>query len=75
MEAIKEESGMQISLKAARVNANLTQKQAANGIGVDVSTISSWESGKTSPKAVSLEALCHLYGVTVDSIFLSDKSS
>lgn len=66
---------MQISLKAARVNANLTQKQAAQGIGVDASTIVSWESGKTSPKAVFLEALCRLYGVTVDNIFLCEKSS
>ena len=66
---------MQISLKAARVNANLTQKQAAQGIGVDVSTIVSWENSKTSPKATYLDALCRLYGITVDNIFLVEKSS
>lgn len=66
---------MQISLRAARVNAQFTQKQAAKGIGVDVSTISSWESGHTSPKAFHLEALSRLYQVPLDCIFLSEKSS
>ena len=66
---------MQISLKAARVNAGLTQKEAAQEIGVDVSTILSWEKGKTSPKATHLEALCKLYHMPVDHIFLSEKSS
>ena len=67
---------MQISLKAARVNAELTQKEAANRIGVDVSTIISWENGKTSPKAVQLQYICEVYGVySVDSLFLRLKSS
>lgn len=66
---------MQISLKAARVNAGLTQKEAAQEIGVDVSTIFSWENGKTSPKATHLEALCKLYHMPVDHIFLHEKSS
>lgn len=66
---------MQISLKAARINAKMTQKEASEGIKVDVSTISNWESGKTSPKAYQLEALCRLYGVTIDQIFLSAESS
>ena len=36
-------------------------------------TISSWETGKTEPKASELEALCELYGVTMDDIFLPQK--
>ena len=66
---------MQISLKAARVNAELKQKQVAERIAVDVSTVVSWENGKTSPKAIQLEQLCSLYGISVDSIFLRQKSS
>ncbi len=66
---------MQVTLKAARVNANLTQKQAGERIGVDTSTIWSWENGKTSPKAFQLEALCRVYGVSIDNIFLNRKSS
>lgn len=66
---------MQISLKAARVNANMTQKQAAKEIGVDVTTIISWETGKTSPKATQLGALCQIYKTPIDCVFLRGKSS
>ena len=62
---------MQISLKAARVNAEMTQREAADRMGVDVSTIISWENGKTSPKAIQLQQLCDVYGVeSVDFLFL-----
>lgn len=66
---------MQISLKAARVNAGMTQKIAASRIGVDQSTLINWESGKTAPKAPQLLALCRLYEISVDEIFLFEKSS
>lgn len=67
---------MQISLKAARVNAELTQKEASERMGIDVSTIVSWESGRTSPKATQLQKLCDIYGLEgVDSLFLRQKSS
>ena len=33
---------MQISLKAARVNAEMSQREAAERIGVDVSTVLKW---------------------------------
>ncbi len=67
---------MQISLKAARVNAEMSQREAAERIGVDVSTVLKWEKGKTSPKAVQLQKLCEVYGVdSVDSLFLQQKSS
>ena len=67
---------MQISLKAARVNAELTQKEAAKRLGVDVSTVVSWETGKTSPKVAQIQRLCEIYGVdSVDSLFLHRKSS
>lgn len=66
---------MQISLKAARVNANYTQKEAAKLINVDVSTIVSWENGKTSPRATQLNELCRIYGVPADYIFLRSKPS
>lgn len=67
---------MQISLKAARVNAEMSQREAAERIGVDVSTVLKWEKGKTSPKAVQLQKLCEVYGVdSVDSLFLRQKSS
>lgn len=71
----KEVLKLQISLKAARVNADYTQKEAAKLINVDVSTIVNWENGKTSPRATQLNELCRIYGVPVDYIFLRSKSS
>lgn len=59
---------MQITLKAARVNANFTQAQVTNITGYARSTLTSWESGKTVPRADVLEALCELYKIPVDSI-------
>lgn len=60
----------QISLRAARVNAELTQEAAARGIGVDKATIVSWEKGKTSPRVEHLQALCNLYQISINNIFL-----
>lgn len=57
-----------ISLKAARVNANLTQEAAASFIDVKKETISRWEKGKGEPKISQAIALCSLYGVPLDNV-------
>lgn len=57
-----------ISLKAARVNANLRQTDVALELNVAVSTVRNWESGKTFPKQPVIEKLCGLYGVSYDNI-------
>lgn len=57
-----------ISLKAARVNANLRQTDVASKLNVAVSTVRNWESGKTFPKQPVIEKLCGLYGVSYDNI-------
>ena len=36
---------MKITLKSARVNANLTQLEAAKRLGVTRETLSNWETG------------------------------
>lgn len=64
----------QITLEAARVNKGLSQKQAAEQLGVDPSTLSKWERGISMPKANQIDALCNLYGVSYDMlIFLPHK--
>lgn len=63
----------QISLKAARVNAELTQLEAAKRLGVCKSTIMNWESGKSSPTADNLKALCEVYQMPYDCIFLPER--
>lgn len=56
------------SLKAARVNAKLSQKEAAKRLGVSNATLCSWEKGKTYPGQPMIEKVCELYGLTYDMI-------
>lgn len=60
-----------ITLKAARVNAGLSQQDLANVIGVHVSTIVNWENAKTSPKMTDFEKLCDCLKVDRDSLIIS----
>lgn len=57
-----------MTLKAARVNANMTQMQVAEQLNVSKKTVCSWENGKTTPKLDKIEPICKLYGVTYDDI-------
>ena len=57
-----------ISLKAARVNAGLTQEQAAKAIGKTKQTIVNWETGKTDIKYSDLIRLSELYEMPVEYI-------
>lgn len=57
-----------ITLKAARVNAGLTQKQVEEQLGYARSTLTKWESGKCSPSAKKMKALCELYGISLGDI-------
>lgn len=57
-----------ITLKAARVNANLTQTEAAKRIGVTRDTISNWETGKSSPNVRIFKVIEKVYGVPYDSL-------
>ena len=41
-------------LQGARANANLTQEQVAEALGVSRQTISNWENEKTYPDIVSV---------------------
>lgn len=59
-----------ITLKAARVNANLLQTEVAEKLGVTVKTIGNWERGENDIPAKAFLALCELYGVSVDAIIL-----
>lgn len=61
---------MKISLKAARVNANMTQVQVGEAIGMSKDTVKSIESGKRGIDVMEFDKLCELYGCTRDDIFL-----
>ena len=62
---------VQMSLKAARVNAGFTQSDVATKLDVSVSTIKNWEKGNTFPKQPHIVKLCELYKVSYDNIFFA----
>lgn len=64
---------MPLSLKAARVNCNLTQEEAAKMIGVTPKMLSDWENAKSFPSVKRLPAILKTYNVGYDDIiFLPD---
>lgn len=64
-----------ITLKAARVNAGLSQKEVAEKLEVAQSTLRNWENGSTCPKLPQFMMLCRLYDVSCDNIFFEQKIS
>lgn len=59
---------MAITLKAARINAGLLQKEVAEALDVSTPTIASYEVYKTSPDITMARKIAKLYGLTVDDI-------
>ena len=57
-----------ITLKAARVNVGLTQKQAADLLGISNKTLCSWEKGSAFPTPKHIDPICQLYGVSYDML-------
>ena len=64
---------MKVSIKALRINAELSQQEASDEIGVTVRTLQNWENNITAPTAPQLVTLCRVYGCTLDDIFLPNK--
>lgn len=61
---------LKISLKAARVNANMTQAYVAKKLKKNKQTIVNWENGKTVIDVANFAALCNLYKVDKEYILL-----
>ena len=64
---------MQISLKAARVNAELTQEEAAKLIGITKQTIVNWELGVTEIKFRDLVTLSKLYNIPLEMLKIPER--
>lgn len=64
------EKTVRISLPAVRVNANMNQKEWADALQVDLSTVSNWERGRTEPSASQLRIMSELSGIPMDNIFV-----
>lgn len=59
---------MKVTLKAARTNVGLTQREAADKIGVTVDTMSNWERAKSFPNALQIRRIEEVYGVPYDNL-------
>ena len=59
---------MKFTLKAARVNAGLTQDEVARSIKKSKNTVVSYEKGRSVPDIETGKALAKLYGMSVDDI-------
>lgn len=59
---------MAISLAAARVNANLTQSQVCETLNMSKTTLSNYETYKTSPDMDRAKQLATLYGCELSDI-------
>ena len=70
-----DEKMLQISLEAARVNAGLTQDDAAKSLGVTKQTIINWEKKRSEPSISQARQIESLYGIPLDNIFLPCKSN
>ena len=54
---------MTLTYAAARTNKGLSQKRAAEKIGVSVATIQKWEHGKSYPSSKRIPIIELVYGV------------
>ncbi|MBR1702597.1 MAG: helix-turn-helix transcriptional regulator [Lachnospiraceae bacterium] len=61
-------------IKSARLEAELTQEQAAEALGVSRQTISNWENEKTYPDIVSVVKMSDLYHISLDHLLKEEEA-
>lgn len=59
-----------MTIKAARVNMNMTQDELAEKMGVSRSTVIAWESGQREMRTAYLKLFCSITDLTEDDILL-----
>lgn len=66
---------VKFTLAAARVNAGLSQKEAAEALGISNKTLCSWEKYQTFPGVDMIPKICDLYGIPYDQINFAQQSA
>lgn len=64
---------MRVTIKAARVNKDMTQESFAKAIDVGLRTVQSWEAGASSPRADKMLEICAVLGCEMDDIVWTRK--
>lgn len=57
-----------MGIKKARLQANITQQQLAEAIGVNQSSVALWETGQTLPRADKLLDIAKLLNCTIEEL-------
>ena len=63
-----------MKIKDFRMTKNLTQEEVADALGVQRTTVTMWETGKSVPRTELLPRLAELFGCTVDELFSEDRN-
>ena len=61
-----------LSVKVARVQKDMTQKDLAAAVGVSRQTINALEQGEYNPTIKLCRAICRVLGKTLDELFWED---
>ncbi len=64
-----------ISIKAARVNVGLTQKEAALELGVAKDTVGNWERGKSFPSIKIIPKIEKVYKIKYENIIFLPQNN
>ena len=59
---------VKITIRAARTNVGLSQKEAADRLGISNKTLGNWENGVCFPPADMIPKICELYGMSYDNL-------
>jgi transcriptional regulator with XRE-family HTH domain len=64
---------VQLSLRAARVNAGYSQEQAASELSISRATLSAYEKDSSNISYSLLTDMSHKYGIPLDNLFVGDE--
>lgn len=67
--------GRNISIKVARAQLDMTQKQLAETVGVSRQTMNAIEQGDYNPTIKLCRAICRVLGKSLDELFWEDEEN
>lgn len=65
---------IKLTLKAARVNKGMTQKEAATKFGVHYQTLASWEKDNSEMAHSKIKLIPEIYGIPMKNIFFGKEN-
>ena len=70
-----DDMGRNISIKVARAQLDITQKQLAEKVGISRQTMNAIEQGEYNPTIKLCRAICKILGKSLDELFGEDDSN